>query len=178
MTTTTTNTSNITNSIVVSSCKGNLVKDAAGPFTSKAGREYFMATIACNNINKNEDDTWYPRVFFFGETISVAQTLKKGDFIELSHATLNPGSIQDVWVDKEGRSRPQSDSLMVMPRRVENGVVIPVKIIKRKDQPAAVAATESSETQTPAVPVQQNLPVPSNDSVKVDEASVLATISA
>jgi single-stranded DNA-binding protein len=177
MTTTTTNTS-ITNSIVISSCKGNLVKDPVGPYTSGSGREYYSFTAACNNINKNEDDTWYPRVFCFGETMALASTLKKGDFIEISHALLNPGSTQDVWIDKEGNPRPQSDSLMVMPRRSEAGTVIPIKIIKRKEQPASRAVDAMVDTQTSVAPKQQNLPVPTNDSVQVDEASVLATISA
>ena len=120
------------NSIVMSSVKGNLCKDPVGPFKSQSGREYLAFTIACNHINKNPTDTWYPRVFMFGECMSVAAGLKKGDFIEISHALLNPSAVQQPWTDAEGNQRPQADALMVFSKKTTGGVTIPVNVLRRK----------------------------------------------
>ena len=120
------------NSIVMSSVKGNLVKDPVGPYTSQSGREYLSFTVACNHINKNAKDTWYPRVFMFGECMSVAAGLKKGDFIEITHALLNPSAVQPTWTDAEGNQRPQADALMVFPKKGSTGVTIPVTVLRRK----------------------------------------------
>ena len=140
---TTTKTPN--NAIVVSQVKGNLVKDISEVFTSNRGKEYCTAVIACNNINRNPDDTWYPKVYFFDSCISFAKDLKQGDFIEITRALLNPGEIQDLWTDKAGNQRAQSSALMVMPVNTENGRVIPVKLIKKKE----VSSTKPKvETQT------------------------------
>jgi single-stranded DNA-binding protein len=156
---------NPNNAIVISSAKGNLVKDPVGPFTSTTGRKYMAFTMACNNINKNTKEVWYPRVFLFGECIGIAETLRKGDFVELSHALLNPSSVQAKWIDKEGNERNQADALMVLSQRTSNGTVIPIRILKTKNAEARIIQEQGDNI------AEQNLEV-IEDSSRLAEANM------
>lgn len=135
------------NAVIVSQVKGNLTKDATGPFTSKTGKVYWTATLACNNINRDPKDTWYPKVYFFADCMSIAAQLSQGDFIEITRAYLSPGEVQDLWQDKAGTFRAQSSALMVMPLRTEAGMTIPVKIIKKKEAKPQTKVNKESKSE-------------------------------
>ena len=131
-------TSTYNNSIILSRVKGNLTDVPTQVQVAKdTGNSYCAVTIACNEVTKERDGkpagTWYPRVIFLGECANFAQTLSKGDFIEITNAILNPGELQDPWKDpKTGKYRPQNSALIVSPLRAEHGVTIPVKVIKKR----------------------------------------------
>jgi len=135
-----------TNPLIMSCVKGNLTRDPEIA-TSKDGRKYAWTTIACNGINK-KDDTWFPRVMFFNEAMTTAQQLKKGDFIHITRCLLSPGELNDVWTDKSGKARPQSSALMVTPQKTELGMVVPLKVIKKRvhseQETASKPSTQSS----------------------------------
>ena len=127
-----------TNPLIMSCVKGNLTRDPETA-TSKDGRKYTWTVLACNGINK-KGETWFPRVMFFNEAIATAEQLKKGDFIHITRCLLSPGELNELWTDKDGNPRPQSSALMVTPQRTELGMVVPVKVIKKRvhsEQPAS-----------------------------------------
>ncbi len=161
----------INNALVMSQVKGNLVKEPTGPHKSQSGKEYMRATIACNNINRNAKDTWYPTIFFFQECMAFAKDLKTGDFIDITRALLNPGELQELWKDKSGKLRPQNSALMVMPVRSDNGITIPVKMIKEKNKTEETPKVSSKEA-----PKQQELPITAT--AEETEAEIVATIVA
>jgi hypothetical protein len=101
----------------------------------------------------------------FGECIGIAETLRKGDFVELSHALLNPSSVQAKWIDKEGNERNQADALMVLSQRTSNGTVIPIRILKTKNAEARIIQEQGDNI------AEQNLEV-IEDSSRLAEANM------
>ena len=170
---------NPNNAIVISSAKGNLVKDPVGPFMSTTGRKYWAFTMACNNINKNAKVVWYPRVFLFGECMSIAETLRKGDFIELSHALLNPSSVQEKWIDKEGNERDQADALMVLSQRTSSGTVIPIRILKAKNAEATIIQKQGDNIADQGLEVvEDSSRVAEANMANVDEQKIMQALQA
>jgi single-stranded DNA-binding protein len=138
------------NSIILSRVKGNLVEDPSEEKISGKGTPYRAVTLACNDVTQNaaeESATWYPRVVFLAECKDFAAGLSKGDFIEITSAILIPGELQSPWVDKKGEHRSQNSGLMVNPLRSDEGVTIPVKIIKKKNAPSTKNNKSQSQEQ-------------------------------
>jgi len=148
------------NALVMKSVKCNLTKDPVKA-VSKDGREYWWTNGAANGVNK-KGQTWFPRIMFFREAMAVASTLKQGDFIHITHALLSPGELNGVYEDKaSGEFKPQSSALLITPQESPEGLLIPVRVIKRR------------ETEKKTTPEQVKLPLKEQE---LNEADVIATI--
>ena len=138
------------NAISVDCVKGNLTEDPSEIKVSGGGKQYVRVTMAANGVTKEDPSNpkpWFPTLVFFDECISFASSLSKGDFIQITKAQLIPGELEAPYQDKKGNYRSQNSGLMIYPVRTEQGVVIPVKVIKKR------------ETSAPKPKVQQELPI-------------------
>ena len=94
------------NRIVIGPVKMNLTADPVVSESKDTHQPYVIMTGAVNNFNKKIDPktgkpyAWFVKVLFFNQAMSFAKDLKKGDFIQINRAYLNPGDVQEPWKDK------------------------------------------------------------------------------
>jgi len=164
------------NAISVDCVKGNLVENPSEIKVSNSGKKYIRVTMAANGVTKEDPGNpkpWFPTLIFFDECLSFASSLSKGDFIQITKAQLIPGELEAPYKDKKGNYRSQNSGLMIYPVRTEAGVVIPVKVIKKREVITPKPVSKQQE-----LPIKQEFKKEISKEVSELEKEVYATIVA